>query len=1048
MEVKVNKLLTIFALASVLYAGKMTIVRDNFQHIPYYPPAADFTLQLVGDYSTQTVRYQPHRPFDLFSTGYTAPQPFAAVPGQRLDLNILVLRVEFIEDEDTFTTGNGKMDLEGNGDFSTDGLFYDPPHTRTYFERHMQFLSNFFKSNSYGNLNVTFDVKPDGLNDSYQIPHNMGYYSGFDHYDSETGFVFFNVYALEMGLIRVFMDGIAAADQDPIVDFSQYDAVIIFHAGAGLETSLSFYRFRDLWSATFGPAALDFYMGTPYVIANNGADTIDCPVMIVPEMERVDDYMVGVIGTVCHEFGHVLGLPDLYDVSGWSNGIGAWGLMGTGAWIGSPRDGVPEGTIPAYLSAWSRSVMGWGTPRIMHDADSLISIRAAEIDTTQYDVDTMTMVTIPVSETEYFIIENRQQDILQKDTILIDQEDSVVVSVDYGEYDFFLPGSGILVWHVDDAVLSSWADSGYNYVQINPYHKGVDLEEADGIQHFDAWWYGDTLEYYGSRFDAFFVDDSAHANHYFGPFSNPNSDSYYGKSLVTVDTKSPPDTTMNIAVDFDIYQDGFPVTAALGHAVQAVSHGDLDGNGEQELIVATSSGRIYAFHHDGTQYGFAVFDTIMTYLSVSDINADGADDILFATGFDLYCLDGHTLTALPNFPFTADNDILGAPLLFDIDEDGTDEIIFGSKDRLLYCIDSTATNVPGFPDTLTTEIVSTPCVFDQETRKIGVLGSNGLFWIIDQAGIVRRFEDSQHNIITFASPVAGDLDRDGEPEAVIVNGYGTIYIYGADTLEHTFDILIDTTFYITPALADIDDDGYLEIIMPNSSRTLFVTNRNGISENDFPFQTGEYIYQPLIVADLDNNATDELIFGMAVADSFGTGQMKIINNRNTEFPYSPLFGDGGFTSPGIVLDLDNDGDLELACGSDMGKLYVWDFPGIDAEWCGYMNSPKNWGIYTGALPDPQVPSTLIGSFYIYPSPVETYGTVRFFLGEDAEVTVEILDIVGHSIGKIDLENTIPNEYNEVTFSFEKQSNGVYIARVEARSSTRRDVKFKKFAVLR
>ena len=113
-----------------------------------------------------------------------------------------------------------------------------------------------------------------------------------------------------------------------------------------------------------------------------------------------------------------------------------------------------------------------------------------------------------------------------------------------------------------------------------------------------------------------------------------------------------------------------------------------------------------------------------------------------------------------------------------------------------------------------------------------------------------------------------------------------------------------------------------------------------------------------------------------------------------------------------------------------------------------MNSPKNWGVFTDELIDPQISSTLLGSFYIYPSPVETYGTVRFFLGEDAEVTVEILDIVGHNIGTIDLENPTPNEYNEVTFNFEKQSNGVYIARVVARSSSRREVKFKKFAVLR
>ncbi|UCC12842.1 MAG: hypothetical protein JSW02_04780, partial [candidate division WOR-3 bacterium] len=137
-----KKLFTIITLASVLYAGRMTIVRDNFHHISYDPPVPDLTLQLVGEHSTETVRYQRHRPLDLFGTGFMTPQPPAAVPGQRLDMNVLVLRVEFVEDEDTFTTGNGKMDLEGNGDFATDGLFYDPPHTRTYFERHMQFLSN------------------------------------------------------------------------------------------------------------------------------------------------------------------------------------------------------------------------------------------------------------------------------------------------------------------------------------------------------------------------------------------------------------------------------------------------------------------------------------------------------------------------------------------------------------------------------------------------------------------------------------------------------------------------------------------------------------------------------------------------------------------------------------------------------------------------------------------------------------------------------------------------------------------------------------------
>ena len=57
---------------------------------------------------------------------------------------------------------------------------------------------------------------------------------------------------------------------------------------------------------------------------------------------KVDDYIIQPalsgstgnkmieIGIFCHEFGHVLGLPDLYDTDDSSPGIGEWGLMGSG----------------------------------------------------------------------------------------------------------------------------------------------------------------------------------------------------------------------------------------------------------------------------------------------------------------------------------------------------------------------------------------------------------------------------------------------------------------------------------------------------------------------------------------------------------------------------------------------------------------------------------------------------------------------------------------------------------------------------------------------
>jgi hypothetical protein len=345
-------------------------------------------------------------------------------------------------------------------------------------------------------------------------------------------------------------------------------------------------------------------------------------------------------------------------------------------------------------------------------------------------------------------------------------------------------------------------------------------------------------------------------------------------------------------------------------------------------------------------------------------------------------------------------------------------------------------------------LLSTPCVFQSSEHQIGVLGSDGRFWIIDKNGIVKEFTDSQHNMITYASPIVGDIDRDDSPEAVIINGFGTIYIYGEDTLEEKFDILIDTTFYITPGLADTDHDGYLELIMPNSSKTLYVCNRNGTSENNFPIHTDEYILYPILVADFDDDGKEEIVYGYGTSDSLGYGQLKIIHDRNNEFDFSPLFGEGGFSSPGVIFDLDADGDLELACGSDSGKLYIWDFPGTNASWKGVMNSTKNWGYFDAPLVQPSVAQTLLGSFYIYPSPVVANGRVRFFLNQEANVRVEILDIAGHEIAGIDLADATPNEYNEVDFDFTRQSNGIYIARVEAKNGSKKEVKFKKFAVLK
>ena len=151
------------------------------------------------------------------------------------------------------------------------------------------------------------------------------------------------------------------------------------------------------------------------------------------------------VGSICHEYGHVLGLPDLYGIDFLeledphpeqdSAGIGRWGLMGWGAlgWEG--------GGGPASMSAWSREQLGWAhvtEPGSSHETMELQDVgRGGGI------------YRISLSRNEYFLVEYRTRS--------------------SSHYDRQIPGEGLLIWHVER---TSGSESARKWL--------VDLECADG----------------------------------------------------------------------------------------------------------------------------------------------------------------------------------------------------------------------------------------------------------------------------------------------------------------------------------------------------------------------------------------------------------------------------------------------------------------------------------------------------------------------------------------------------------------------------------------
>ncbi|MDE6287015.1 MAG: hypothetical protein K2L99_08490, partial [Muribaculaceae bacterium] len=147
------------------------------------------------------------------------------------------------------------------------------------------------------------------------------------------------------------------------------------------------------------------------------------------------------VGTFVHEFSHVLGLPDLYATSYTSAFTpGAWSALDYGPYNN-------DGCTPPLYSAFERYALNWIEPTVI---DGPLNATLNPIGTNQAGI------IRTASDNEYFLLENRQQ----------------------RSWDTYIPGHGMLIWHVDYNE-STWTA---NTVNNSSYHQYVDIEEADGTQ--------------------------------------------------------------------------------------------------------------------------------------------------------------------------------------------------------------------------------------------------------------------------------------------------------------------------------------------------------------------------------------------------------------------------------------------------------------------------------------------------------------------------------------------------------------------------------------
>lgn len=314
---------------------------------------------------------------------------------------------------------------------------------------------DYFLENSYGKMDISVDVVG-----WVQAENNYSYY-GDDQGKTRSR--------------ELVKEAIRAGEQQG-VDYSQYDndndgdvdGVIIIHSGPGAEEgSRREYVWSHRWSIPFE------YYDNKFIF----------DYMIQPETRRgaVYDYSVG-IGIFCHEFGHLLGLPDLYDIdlyNGQSNGIGNWGLMGLGQWLGNED-------YPSAMTAWSKESLGWVEVENITQDLGRYTLNSSSQSAKVYRIDTE-------HSNEYFLLENRQQT----------------------GFDQYQRGSGMAIWHINTDKTSLYPSS--NSVNGDESLKGVDLEEADGNADLDG---------SVNRSDAGDLFPGSSEQKAFNVFTNPTSESY------------------------------------------------------------------------------------------------------------------------------------------------------------------------------------------------------------------------------------------------------------------------------------------------------------------------------------------------------------------------------------------------------------------------------------------------------------------------------------------------------------------------------------------
>jgi len=919
-------------------------------------------------------------------------------PSKSDDLRILAVMVQFEEDSLSYTTGNGKFNME-----YPDTMLIDPiPHDKKYFEDQLQFVKNYFEAESKNK--VTFsDIKV--LDTVISLSHPIWYYNPNNGDE-----------VLAERLDSLYAHSWSQVSQDTTVSFAGYNTFVIFHAGSGQEFNPGYDETPfDIPSVFLSSEDLS---GTE-ITAHDGT-VIDNSV-ILPECEwqifEDNWYYAGMSGISCLMFAHRLGIPNMYSSGTGQSCIGRFGLMDQGSANFS-------GLLPAGVTAWIKELKGWNDiseitmprKRIISTADSVI-----------YKID--------LNSDEYLLLENitanpslnennsikgydsngdslrfyYDEDGFQKVEVL-SPAFKTLVRVEDNDFNFGVPARGMLIWHIDKTKTTAYNIEN-NLINDDYDHRGVYIEEGDGS--FDIgkdYWLLDNG--YGTEFgwadDAFFAGNETwleYANKdldkvEFSSVSYPRADTNAGiQTGVKLYDFSQTGREMYFSYTFEdtlLYR---TLDAGLGKGIYLPAYLD-DGlpytSGDIRHFFASQGGNYKIFDKDSLIYSGSFGDSVSVDLLPVQIGNN-----VFAVSYDslsIFVTDVSTGFSRPTVNSPA-------------------KIISQPVDRII----PTENGILIFNDGFALENISTEF---KNAQKLSVL--NGSF---DLPVFIKGENDSTLFTIDLSqNPYAVEtrtLPQDSVNYSFI---FSDITPPQASAKVFSFTENDDT---VRLGWNDIESDSKLESITANGN-VLSLKNENGVYENGFPLSTDLVKISKAFVFN-GNIALIDSSSNYAVISTDGDYEAKNIRTMN------------GFGKNSGLLDIDRSTFLYNYSGNGILTYHKIGTGGLND----YLNIIR--GVVE--LKDPietVIPLTIISkNVYNWPNPARGDETnFRFFLNFPCELSIDIYDINGNKVDDIKQNFVSMGEYCELVWNVRNVPSGIYNAILRFKSDSDEEVRKVKVAVIK